>query len=484
MRKFLLILLGLLLLIALGLWWYVSSFQKQQIVLPKAKADTVVVNVTSSFFRLPIRYSLQGLQDFLNGKFQGEFLATTISPTGNEKDQVRLQMSKTRGIRISARGQNLVIQFPLQVKATIMNSRLRFITKGIKPVETEALITLQTPVSLDANWKLVTRFTLSEVHWVQAPVVTLAGIRVDLTKKVDELIAKEKDKLSDMLDREINKAVSLQQPVGKIWEDLQKPMVIVKKPTEVYLRFVCEDIGGDFKLTDKDLVCYTTIKTKVAIVPKKNTAIPVLQLPAFRKVAKISSLSEASVYGFVGFDMINREVRHALQGKRFAAKQMSASVEQVSVYATDSGIAVHAMVKGDIGGELAATGTPVFDSVQQQFKLENFQFQIASDNSLLNAGESLLHSRIRDSLQRHLMIGLDAQITQIPQLIEQAIAKGRTGKTIDVKLDKFTIHSCRVLIGALRIQLNVRTSFEGAITLKKLNAGKAIRIKPKKKPSS
>jgi hypothetical protein len=481
MRKLLWFLLGLLIVLALVLWWYLRQHEQKKLELPVARQDTVPVHVPGSTFHLPVSYALVDLQQFLNQKIAGEFLETTLSPTGNEKDQVKLEMTRVGRIRLSAQGQQLVIKFPLQVKASILQSRLRFITKGIKPVVTQVILTLKTPVSLNAYWRLVTKFDLSEVKWIQPPEVMLAGIKFDLTKKCDEAIQKNKQQLTSLLDIEINKAVSLREPVGKIWEDLQKPIVIAKKPTPVYLRFICNEIAGDFNLNTKELVCSTTIKAIVAMIARTDANIPVVPLPSFNKQKPASEISDTYVYAFVGFDILNREVSKALQGKSITATGLSTQLKNLDVIPTDSGIGVQARVRGDIDGDIVATGTPVFDSIAQQFRLERFQFQMTTNSNLLNAGEDLLHDRIRDTIQKKLMIGLDSQIAMLPNIIKQAISKGKTGKTIDIEMDQFTVESCKVLLGAKRIQLGVHANFIGAIRLKKLNAGKAIRIAPRGK---
>ncbi|HSR39377.1 MAG TPA: DUF4403 family protein [Phnomibacter sp.] len=478
MRKFLWFLLGLLLLLALVFWWYVRQHQQKKIELPAAMQDTIPVKVPVSTFRLPINYALADLQTFLNQKIAGEFLETTLSPTGNDKDQVKVEMSRVSNIRLSAEGQQLVIQFPLQVKASIMQSRLRFITKGIKPVVTSVVLTLKTPASLDGQWRLVTKFNLASVKWIEPPVVSIAGVKIDLTKKCDDAIQQNKNKLTSLLDTEINKAVSLREPVGKIWEDLQKPIVIVKKPAPVYLRFICQEIGGDFSVNAKELVCYTTIKAGVAIVSQTNLRAPVLPLPAFQGMVRTSDLSDAFVYAFAEFNAINHELQRSLQGMTFSEKGITATIDKVQVYAADAGLVVQAAVRGDIDGDLVATGRPVFDSVAQQFQLQQFQFQLSSSSPLLNTGEALMHDRIRDTIQSKLMVGLDSQIARIPSIIEKAISKGKTGRTIDVEVGQFRIASCEVNMSANRIHLLVHVLFAGSIRLKHLNAGKAIRISP------
>lgn len=481
MRKFLLVLFGILLLLALLLWWYLKTQQTRKVEVPAVRQDSLPVKVSESVFRLPVSYSIAGLQNFINGKISGEFLETTLSPTGNEKDQIRVEMQKAGQIKLLGRRQQLMIRFPLKVKVTLIDSRMRFITKGLKPVETTVVLLLKTPASLDTAWHLKTKFTLDSVQWVESPAIQIAGVKIDLTKKLDRLIDERKQDLTQLLDVEINKAVSLREPVGKIWKDLQKPITIAKSPAPVFLRFVCRDIGGEFRISGNALVCFTTIRAVVVIVPGSEIRAPVRPLPSFKQSPYQGSLSDTYVYAFLEFDVLNQHVQDRLQGKTFTGKRMAATIREVRVFPTDSGLAVHAKAAGDIEGELVATGTPVFDSVTQHFSLQRFQFQLASSSGLINAGESLLHNRIRDSLQKNLVIGLDDQIKRIPDIIETAISKGRTGKTIEVSMNRFKIKSCEVDMGAKRIHLVVHATFAGGISLKHLRAGKAIRIAPTKK---
>ncbi len=463
------------------IWLAFSCKNNDKGILPQPLKDTIPIKVPLSTFHIPFTYSLHELEQFLNQKIKGQFFETVISPTNNEKEQVKIEMTKLSTIELSGNKNNLICHVPLHVKATILNSRLNFITKGIKPVETDLVLELHTPANLDKDWRLVTQFKLVSIRWMKDPVVKVAGIPFNLRDKLEEYLELNKGKLTALLDDEINKAVSLEKPVSKIWLDLQKPMIVVKKPPRAYIRFVCHDISGDFKLQGKDLVCFTTIHPQVAMVTETNIKAPVKKLPSFKLVNQNNRTSNAWVYAFAEFDQINEELGRLLRGKVFSLKQYSTTVKEVRTFASDSGLTVLMEAKGDIDATLAATVSPRFDSVSQSFVMEQFQFQVVSENVLLNLGDALLHDMVRDTIQTYLALEMDTLIKKLPDIIEGAISKGKTGRSIDVDISEFEIISCSVSMGAKRLHFLVHARLISEIELKRINAGKGIKIKPKVK---
>ena len=472
--------------IFLSLWLLLLLFsscknQSEQF-LPKPLTDTIPIDVPISTFNIPVHYSLADLENFLNGKIQAEFLETVISPTKNEKDQVKIEMKKAGRIQLTAAGEELRIVFPLQVTATILESRANFITKGIKPVVTILELTLQTPADLDSRWNLVTHFSIENMKWVQKPVVRIAGIPIDLTEKVEEALEKNKSKLTTMLDQEINKAVSLSKPVGKIWTDLQKPMIVLKKPPHAYIKFITKKISGNLELKPTELRCYTTIQAQVAMISETNMRVPLIPLPPFKKQGSENTASEAFVYAFAELDRVNESLNEKLNGFRIQKEDKTLILRDPFVYASDSGLTIDVKTEGNINGHLVATVQPQFDSVAQRMQLNNFEFKLVTDNMLLNMGDAILHNKIRDTLQSFLIVGLDTLIMKIPSIIENAIAKGKTGRTIDIDVEDFSIHSCKILMDARRLHFIVHTTFTSDLEIKHLKSGEGIKIKPRAKP--
>ncbi|HSC55319.1 MAG TPA: DUF4403 family protein [Phnomibacter sp.] len=448
---------------------------------PVAIVDTLPVSVPMSHFQIPISFSLEAFETFINGKIQGEFLEATITPTDNKKDSVKVEMRKVQSILISSTGQELVIKFPLEVKATILRSRVNFLTKGIEPVVTQLVLELHTPVDLDKDWRLLTEFSLKKITWVKPPQIKVVGFNIDLTSKINDLIQSKKKALCDQLDVEIHKAVSLHKPVEKIWLDLQKLMIINKKPPEAYLKFMCHAIAGDLLLDEKNIICNTSIDAQVAMVTKTNLQAEAKPLPEFKKQPIDNYFSDVNVLGFAEFSVVNAELNEKLDGKTFTVKGITASIKNIQVFAADSGLAVNIETKGDVDSKLVASVVPSFDSIHQRFLLSNPQFDVNSGNALLNMGDALLHETILDAVKDDLQLSMDSLITKVPDIVEKAIAKGKTGQSIDVSMDEFSIRSCRITMDAKRIYFLVNAQFKSAIAIKRINAGKQIKITPKGK---
>ena len=448
---------------------------------PVAVTDTIPIKVPLSHFHIPISYSYQQLEQLLNGKIKGAFLETIVQPTKNEKDRVKVVIKKLSAIKIGANGNKLAIRLPLEVTATIVNSRINFLTKGIKPVTTQLELVLHTPVNLNSQWQLVTRFSFVSLRWIKEPVVKIAGIPINLTKTLDKLIANKKDDLCKLLDTEITKAVSLKTPIEKIWFDLQKPIAVSKKMPVTYLRFFCYSIAGDLRLSPAKIICHTSIEAKVVMVSMSELKRPVKPFPPFRKKDYTTPQSDVHVFAFAAFTDINDRLNEKLAGKTFTAKKLSASIDTVEAFAVDSGIAVKVKTKGDLDATITASFRPKYDSATQQLHLKKPQFNITTDNMLVNAGDALLHEKILEEVKGQLKIGLDSLITKIPDLIGNALAKGKTGQTIDVTLNDFIIHSCIIKQDSRYLFFFVHTTFQSALRIKKINTGKRIKILPKRK---
>ncbi len=481
MKKTLIIIGIVLALLGSGLYFF---FSQRQFAPPKAVTDILKIDVPESSFNLPITLDLRTLSDFLNGKISGRFLETTLYLQESKKERIALALIKPSNIQISSTGKELVCTFPLTIEAHLIESRFwNLFTKLIKPVSASLVVTLSSPVTLDNSWHLKTKFRLISYRWITEPEVRLGPFKKNLSGTLDNLIKEEKQGLTAMLDREINKGVSLQNTVAEIWGDIQNPILVNRKPTPVWIRFLCSDMKEDFHLEKSSIVCFTNIKAKMMVMTDTTNLPRPNPLPAFKlmKAQAWDPLSHIYIYAYTSFDEINKRLEELVTGKDISVtrygRNYTISIKNINAYASSDGLAVSVKTGKDLKGDFFLIGHPEFDVPSQTLRIRNFDFAVNASNILVNKGDDLLHTRLRDIVAAKLNLGLDTLITKIPTIATNAIATGNSGKVIKLTMKDVKVNKCDILMGKQKIHFRIDTETIAAIKLKRIKPGKPLRIK-------
>src|SRR5262249_13018333 len=160
-------------------------------------------------------------------------------------------------------------------------------------------------------------------------------------------------------------------------------------------------------------------------------------------------------------DLMDKE----LQGKVLSAKGFSTTIKKVRVYGTPKGLAVELKVKGDIDGTLYVKGDLHYDSLTTSIMLNNFDFDLQSENSLLNSADWLLHSQVLDLVKDKLKVNLAPLAAKLPTIIMKAIEKGKTGEKIDFIVDTLALHPLTILPTRDNLQLLVLAQGNASVLL-------------------
>jgi hypothetical protein len=472
----------LLLLVAAAIISCNGCAAKKDTNMHEAITDTVAVNLPASSFNIPVTYQLSSLQQFLNGKISGQFMDMQLDPFGKDKELLQLTFTKSGSIQLDAKKKRLHCTVPITINGNLLKSRLGgLITNAVKPVTATLQLQLSTPVALDAGWRLVTQFKLDDYTWLQEPVVKVGPLKKNLKKILNNWLDKNHSKLTSQLNQELNKSVSLQPTLAKIWSDLQRPMVIHKNTPVTWLQFNCRQISGNIQLQPNAVVCYTSIDAKTVIMTDSSKQLKSLPLPAFTASRNVKKESEVHLYAFISFDEINEAVNKRLGGTVINAKGYQIQVKDIKVYASKAGLSIRINTTKDVECTVVVSGRLGFNTTTQQLQINDFDFDVATSNVVVNAGNMWLHDVVRDSIAGKLWLDLNRQIMSVPALVEKAIAKGKSGQAIDLYMDSLVIKACAIEMGARKIHFNIHAGVGAGIALKKINTGKKLRIKPKQK---
>jgi hypothetical protein len=338
-------------------------------------------------------------------------------------------------------------------------------------------IQLSTPVALDKNWNLVTNFTIDKLKWIKEPVFQVGPFKKNLKKKINDWLKENEGTLTNIIDREINKTVSMESALSKVWMDLQKPIIIRKKLPNVWINFVCTSIEGRILLSPSTITCQTRVLATTKMITDTTLLPAINPFPEYRLLKETETASDIHLYAFTSFEEINEELNSQLKGKTFAAEGYSLNIKSINAYASEAGISVEIETSKDIKSKLVASGKLEFDSEEQALVIRNFDYAVSSNNTLVNAGDMLLHQQLKDTIASKLVLEMKNLIDTVPQLVESAIAKGKSSDKIDLEFDHLEIHRCEILMGPRGVHFIIHAEATAGIRLKKLKPGKRLRIR-------
>ncbi|MCF8216655.1 MAG: DUF4403 family protein [Chlorobium sp.] len=465
-------------LVGLLLFFFIRNTVKER--EPEPLTNEISVSVPPSTFNIPVHIETGTIQSYLNGKIKGAFLNKKILIQKGKKEEIALTLSKRAAIQISSNGSELICTFPLTVKARLINSRLgERLAKQVKPVQTDLLITLSTPITIDQNWRISTKFRIRKIQWVTDPIVRFGPFKKNLRPSIERVIESKKSELTVMLDREIHKAASLQKTISDVWLDMQEPILISRKPAPVWIRFTCNDIHGNIALKRTGITCMTKIEAQMVVLTDTSASIAATPLPAFKHMPsnEVERNSDINLYAYTSFEEINDQLNEILKGKDITKNGYSVRITGIKTYGSAKGLSIGISTDRDLEGYVVTSGKVVFDAPTQALSVKDFDYMLDTENPLARTGDELLHSYVRDTVATKLNLSLDTLVSKVPGIVRIAISKGKAGKVIELSLDSLRIKRSDILLDSKKIHvlLNIETTAD--LRLKQIKPGERLFVR-------
>lgn len=445
---------------------------------PLPLTDSAIVELPLSTFNLPVKYDLKNFEQWINNVIKGKFFETVINPLNDERDEAKLILTKAGNISIRSNGKELICTVPMRAEIILTKSRMgKGLTQSADPVVTLVNVQLATPVSLEKDWNVVTNFHIRKLEWIKEPVFRVGPFKKNLRKKIDKWLEENETTLTTILNKEINNTVSMRKPIEKVWNDLQKPMLINRKKQHVWLRFYCTSIEGKILLDPSAIICQAKVFATTKMITDTTDLPDVSVLPPYKLLQDASPHSDIHLYAFTSFEDINEQLNHHLKGRSFKAEGYTLDIKTVRAYASEAGLSVEVKTGNDINAKLVASGKLEFDAVNLELVVRDFDYTVSSNNALITAGDMLLHNQLKDTIASQLVVGLRSLIDTVPKLVENAIAKGKKGDKLELNFDELAVHDCEISIGAEGIHIILHAEAKADVRLKKLKPGKKVHVR-------
>jgi len=467
-----------ILLLSAGAYWYFMMRVRVKPEAPVRSALDSTLVVPLSTIRIPLTFKIADLEKTINAKISGVFLQNAIAVGNKKKDSVYLELERPDSIRLHWKPGILSARVPLKIRFRFMKRAAGIRIKNNKPIEAIVDVYLNSRVQFDKDWHIASSTSLQKITWIQEPSIKIVFVNVNLRKVADNYLAKHQKELTTQLDKVIHQLLDTRKPVEKIWNDIQKPIIIKKTEPLIGLLARAEDLQSRWdEHPDGDISGMITLKAKVYSwldAPPDESIAP---LPPHRYADKEDGGLDLYIASKVPFKRLNEFVEQNLHKLSYSYESYSIHIRHAELYGSDQELALELRVKGDLNGKLYLKAQPYFDTTTHVVGLHNLRYDLSTEEILLSSADWMMHDKLIPMISDTVKKDISDILNALPELIERGVEKGKTGEKINLTIDSLSVTSHASLITGTDIQWIFRARGKAAIGLeKKILDGKKKKV--------
>lgn len=450
-------------------WWYyrVSSPSVKPIAPVRSQLDSIL-QVPMSTLSIPLRFSLQNLEIAANKRLSGKFLDERIAVGDKKKDSIYLTLERFDKVKLGWKPGLLTAQVPLRIEFKFLKRAAGIRVANDKPVAAEVLINLKSKITLNNRWETKLETEIDTIIWKLEPALKVVFVNVNLRGLADKYLQRNEEILTQRFDSLMSKVIDSRSAVEKIWNDIHKPVVVKKTEPQVGLLTKAESLSSHW-ISDKEgnIAARVTLKARVYSWFGQPLVDKHPSLPPHKDLPLEESELDLFVLASLPFAQINAFVNRNLQKFTLNSNGYVLKVHHAEMYGSDQELALELRVKGGLRGKIYFRALPYFDTLHQVIGLTNLRYDLHTEEILLNTADWLMHNNLVSILADTVKKDLTEELSALPQLIESAIAQGKSGNKVKLTIDSLSITSHSSLITAEDIQWILHARGKAGIALKK-----------------
>ncbi|MBX2964420.1 MAG: DUF4403 family protein [Cyclobacteriaceae bacterium] len=430
--------------------------------------DSTLISPVSEL-HVPVYFPIQELENMVNDKLKEKVIEADIA-INDKEDSIFLAISKFQPIRLSYDGERgLTYTVPVELTGYLKSKVLGINIRNKQAIRAKMIITMYSDLYLDDGWNLAPQTQLKSIQWIEEPKLNVAGIKFNLKPPIEKVLENNKQKIVDKLDEAARHVIKIRPSIEKLWGDIQKPIRVNRKVVPAWLKVDATDMDGKLLMQSKDtLMIVATIKAKLRTVLDSASSISKPgPLPRLKRRQVDEPGMVAYVLTTIPFQVINELISQVTDTMMFRYANHEVRISSTEVYGTPEGIAIKVSLKGDVRADVYMRGTVGFDSLERKLVINNFGFDMNSENRLLSAAYWFGYDEIVKRLQPYLTLPLENAFLVIPELITKGIEKGKLGKKIDIHFSTLDLNIDQVLITTDNIQVIVSANGRADVELQK-----------------
>jgi hypothetical protein len=168
------------------------------------------------------------------------------------------------------------------------------------------------------------------------------------------------------------------------------------------------------------------------------------------------------------FDRANDLLNQVLRNKEIRRGDYHLQILKARLYGAEDGLAMQLDVSGSLNGTLYFTGKIAYDEETRQFYVDQLNYDLATNNYLLDAVNDLFYQQIITYLSPNLRFNAAALADEIPGLILQAVEQSSLSEKMDLRIEDFRIRPYEIEVDREGIQVVIESTMKASMALKEI----------------
>ncbi|MEM9857899.1 MAG: DUF4403 family protein [Bacteroidota bacterium] len=396
-----------------------------------------------STVQVPLDYPIRDLQKMINRLMPDTLMSDTI-PLKKKSDYVLVKITPIGKLLLNGYQNKLDASLPLSAQLFFRKKVGGITIANKKSVDVRLRVDLRTVLSLDEDFHLNTRCSLQKIHWIDEPTIKVAGVKVNLKKKIAKQIDKNKGVMADAICTAINKSVPVRKEVLALWNLLNTTHRVTKKPVEIWLSMVPNQFSAvfDHEITDTLRINVQT-QTGILLTPLKGVTVAGSNLPK-NKIKRSMKGLNLKVSLNVPYQYLDLIISDQLDSQVVEYAGLSATLTDFKTSAVDNQLSLQFQTKGDVDVNIQTTTSPSL-SADKTLIFDNLKYSMDSENVLINSLDWVSNSSINEYILDYTQVPLAHILDSLDTKIVRSLDRKELSSKIELDLSFSNIDSDTVI---------------------------------------
>jgi len=417
---------------------------------PRDEAFRTTLKKETSTLNIPIEITTDELARVLNQTIRRDLYKGSTRTRGMSAEVVR-----NGPIVVSAADDFLYVTLPISMSLSYGMFEIPAIPLKLK---------FKATAGATPDWRLHTEIYYQGLSDLLAEEVGIGPLSFKPRSIVEGFTQPVQRVVSDLITQKINELIPLKAQVAKVWERAQKP-VLLDKTYNAWL-----------KLTPREVMMYplyarnNRVRLSVGIstyaelvVGSEPAAQPLQPLPKLTLVNTFDKTFRIALNADLYYKDLRDIAAPQLLNKRFDSDGKSIVIKEFDLYGNGDKLVIKLQTQGSLDGVFYLTARPVFNLQTNILSVEDVDFDMQTQDLLLQSADWFLHGSIRGKIQEQLNMNLTRQIDQSRQMAGKALARMQLMEHVFLKCDIKDLKFNDVIVQRDKISIQVYTEGESAL---------------------